>query len=200
VSASWFSVQLDTSAAVSAFEALGWKANIAVSRALNRTATSERAALSRAIASDMGLNVGTVKDAISIEQATAGRLSVRIVAKGKRIPLIDFKAKGPEPSRGRGRGVVAKLPGGRGQYAHAFIATMRSGHRGVFQRVPNGSRHGAAPNRSQLPIYELFGPSIVKVFEKQVPVGEARRTDLLLQNVQHELGFALSNQQTRSAA
>jgi hypothetical protein len=59
---------------------------------------------------------------------------------------------------------------------------MRSGHRGVFQR--SGTK--------RLPIYELFGPSIARVFEKLIPVGEARRTEVLLKNLRHEVEFALS--------
>lgn len=173
--------------------ALTREINAAAARALNRTATSERAKLSTDIASDMGLKVGTVKDGITIEKATANNLAVRIIAKGARIPLIQFGARGPEPSRGRGTGVTAKNPGGAGRYPHAFITTVGGQHRGVFERDGRSrSRRGLPAGSPGLPIHELFGPSIVKVFEKMVPIGEARRTDVLVKNLQHEIEFALS--------
>lgn len=166
---------------------------VALARALNRTATSERAAMGTAIAKDMGLKVGTVKAAIMLVKATAKRLVARLSTTGSRIPLIDFKARGQEPSRGRGRGVSYRLPGSaRSRAPNAFIATMRSGHRGVFERVPGGKRHGPRPMRAQLPIFELFGPSIATVFSKLAPVGEARRNEVLLKNVQAEVNYALS--------
>jgi hypothetical protein len=119
-------------------------------------------------------------------------MTARLISSGARIPLIDFSARGPEPSRGRGRGVSYKLAGAGGRLPHAFIATMRSGHRGVFERSPGGKRRGPKPERSQLPIHEKFGPSIAVVFQHQIPVGEARRAEVLVKNVQHEIEFALS--------
>jgi len=167
---------------------------VGTSRALNRTATSERAGLGSDIARDMGLKVGTVKDALSVDKATASDLSVRITAKGAPVPLIQFSAKGPIPSRGRGQGVSYRNPGaGRNRIPNAFIATMPGGHTGVFVRAAGARRHGPPPNRSQLPIKELFGPSVVKVFEKIVPQRESTRTETLLKNLSHEIEFALKS-------
>ncbi len=47
------------------------------------------------------------------------------------------------------KGVRVKL---RGSYRHAFIAKMKSGHKGVFQRAGD-------PITDSLPIRELFGPN-----------------------------------------
>lgn len=187
-------VSLNTKALTGVFQQLGRRAPIAVARALNRTGTSERTALARAIATDMGIKVGTAREAIAIQTASASQLAVRVVARGARIPLIDFKAKGPFPSRGRGRGVTYNLGagGGRGRLDRGFIAQMGSGHRGVFVRrnASTGKSRGAWSQN--LPIQEKFGPSIAHVFAKQVPLGDARRTDVLLKNLAHELEFALS--------
>lgn len=152
-------------------------------RALNKTATSERAALSSAIAKDIGLKVGTVRAAIAVEKASPGNLVARVTAKGKSIPLIEFSANGPVPSRGRGRGVSYRIGSqGRKRIPNAFIATMASGHRGVFVRR----------GKARLPISEKFGPSIAKVFERFKALGTARRTEVLEKNVQHEVSYALS--------
>jgi hypothetical protein len=170
------------------------KAPIAQVRALNRAITSANVVMVRAIAGDLAVKQGVVKDRIKVEQATPDKLTARLYASAKRIPLIELGAKGPEPSRGRGRGVSVKGAGGnRRTIPNAFIATMRSGHRGVFQRVSgSSSRHGPAPMRSQLPIRELFGPSIWKVFGKFETLGLERGREALLKNLQSEFRFVLA--------
>lgn len=169
------------------------KAPAAQVRALNRAIASANTAMVRVIAGDVGVKQGVVRERIRVEQATPARLRARLYANAKRIPLIDFGAKGPEPSRGRGRGVTVKSGSGRRTIANAFIATMGSGHRGVFQRVAGASgRRGPAPNRSQLPIRELFGPSIWKVFTKFQSIGIARGREQLIKNLQSEFRFALA--------
>lgn len=179
-----FSVSFNLEAALQQMGVvLDSRIRVATARAINRTADSEKVALGRAVASDMGLKVGVVKDAITVERANANTQTARVIAKGARIPLVDFGARGPEPSRGKGRGVTARLPGGKGRYPNAFLATMASGHRGVFQRT----------KRARLPIYELYGPSIARVFERMIPIGEARRLEVLTKNVSHEIQFALSS-------
>jgi hypothetical protein len=146
----------------------------------------------RVVAGDLGVKQGVVKDRIRVELANPDRLRARLYANAKRIPLIDFGAKGPEPSRGRGRGVTVKTGGSRKTIPDAFIATMRSGHRGVFQRVGEGGRRGPRPGHSQLPIRELFGPSIWQVFKKYENVGLARGREQLIKNLQSEFRFALA--------
>ena len=183
-------IQLHSEAAERAIEQYGHRAARAVARAVNRSVASGRTLMSRHISRDMGTPVGTVRDRIGVREASPTRLVAQLTASAKRIPLIDFKARGPEPSRGRGRGVTARLPGGAGRYPHAFIATMRSTHRGVFQRVP-GKRFMRGRGRRQA-IYELFGPSIAKVFSKHGAVARARVLEQLDKNLQSELKFALS--------
>jgi len=162
-------------------------------RALNRAIGSSNTAMVRVIAGDLGVKQGVVKERIRVELATPARLRARLYANAKRIPLIDLGAKGPEPSRGRGRGVTVKGASGRRTIPNAFIATMRSGHRGVFERAAGSSgRRGPAPMRSQLPIRELFGPSIWKVFTKFESVGLARGREQLIKNLQSEFRFALA--------
>lgn len=163
----------------------------AVARAINRAADSGRVAMTRAVAKDTGLAQKNVKPEIQIARATAWKPAAQIWVSGRRLPLIAFKARGPEPSRGRGRGVSYRLPGGQKKNAHAFLATMRSGHRGVFKRVPGANRRGPKPNRSQLPITELHGPSLPHVFEKHMDAGKKRAQEALVKNLQSEIRFAL---------
>jgi hypothetical protein len=152
----------------------------AISRSLNRAATSARAFMAREVSKDMKLKVGTVKERIEIRKANARSLNAELSASMKRIPLIDFGAKGPKPSRGRGRGVTARTQTRR--YPHAFIATVGSGrHEGVFQRK--------TVKRS--PRAELFGPSIGFIFGKHLPAGMKKAETELIKNLEHEISRAL---------
>lgn len=154
---------------------------VAVARALNRATASARTVMVRGMAADMGLKQAVIRKDIVTTEASAGRLFTRLAVSGAPIPLIHFSAKGPYPSRGRGRGVSYRLPGSKGRIADAFIAQMASGHRGVFRRV----------GRARLPIVELHGPSLPKVFEKVSPAGLAHGEASLQKNLIHELKWAL---------
>ena len=163
----------------------------AVWRAVDRAGTSAKAAMAQAMAADTGLPSGRIKTKIKVMKLGASGVAL-VVEHEPRLPLIDFKAKGPEPSRGKGRGVTYSLPGGRGREPHAFIATMPGGHRGVFARKPAAtSRRGKeGKGWTTLPIRELFGPSLSNVFKKFLPLGAKRAEETLRTNLQHEINFA----------
>lgn len=71
----------------------------------------------------------------------AGGNSIDVVEKSGWIPLYKLGATETK------RGVRVR---GRGSYQRAFLAQMKSGHRGVFRRVKGAGRY---------PIRELFGPN-----------------------------------------
>lgn len=170
-------------------ELAGPAGNRAIARGLNKAATTERAAFSRDVAKDMGIGVSGVKGAIDIGRASTSELISRLKSQGFRIPLIDMKARGPEPSRGRGRGVSAISKGQRVRFPRAFIATMRSGHRGVFERTGLG----------RTPILEKFGPSIAYVFGRTVPRRSNETAATVMKNVQHEIEFEIQRLAQRAS-
>lgn len=117
----------------------------AMNRALKRARESTHTHAARLLSKDMGLNVSDVKGRLRVMER---ELEFEVRASLKRIPLIDFPAR-------------------QNRAPHAFTATMPSGHRGIFRRVPQQSpRRGPKPNRSGLPIRELFGPSLGRVLGK----------------------------------
>lgn len=177
-----FTLPINRSGSAQAFRKLRERARPAIVRALNRSIASAKTAMVREVSKDLGLKSSDVRDRIWTSEATTNRLQASLFASPKRIPLVDFKARGPEPSRGKGRGVTAKLPGGAGRYPHAFIATMKSGYPGVFQR----------PGKGRLPIVELHGPSIARSFTKHVRIGIARGAEQLVKNLRSEFRFAMS--------
>lgn len=161
----------------------------AMVRGLNRGVSAGRTVMTQRISHDVALKARDVREAISLLEATAAYPVARIGAGLRKIKLIDFGAKGPEPSRGKGRGVRAKLPGGAGVYPDAFITVLRSGHRGVFSRVPDVERRSAGAWSKNLPVYELHGPSLGRVFAKYRPEGLARVEEMFIKTFDHEMRF-----------
>lgn len=174
---------------------IGQDAPRAATRALNHVLGTTRTLASRGIAQDLGLTRRAVDRSIETTRATFSRqiATLRVGgyqdARGRftpsgRIPLVDFGARGPEPSRGKGRGVSYRLPTGRGRVERGFLATMQSGHRGVF------ARKGAA---RRLPIIELFGPSPQRVFSQKILADAVRQGEAALEaRLNHEINFILS--------
>ncbi len=153
---------------------LGPKAARAQMRALNRTIEQVRTAATREIAADVGLTQGVVRKSIELTRATPGQLRAALWFSGKRIPLVDFGA------RQTATGVTYRL--GRGSALHAFLATMRSGHAGVFRRR----------NKARLPIAELRGPSLARVFGNHLPDYRILSDMLYRKNLAHEVDFLTS--------
>ena len=150
-------IEVDSKKVNAALEVAPKKTGIALLRALKRGTKAAKTISNRVVAKDMGIKASDVRSRIRIEEPTAQTLSGKLRANLKRIPLIKFGARGPEPSRGRGRGVTYKgQGGGRKRHARAFISTMGAEHRGVFERKGEG----------RLPIKQLYGPSIGRVFDE----------------------------------
>jgi hypothetical protein len=178
--------------AIRGLEELGKVGRTGIARALKRTGISERVQLARDVSKDIGLGVEAVKREISTRVDVDGG-SVTIATAGFRIPLIRFKARGPQPSKGRkGSGVSALRFGTRQKYEGAFIATVGGQHTGVFRRVGISTRKSVGAWSKNLPIKQLYGPSIATVFGKHLPAAVDRGVEVLGKNLQHELQFALA--------
>lgn len=130
-------VDVETKTLGAFLDAAPTKTSIALLRALKRGTKSARTHAARVVSRDMGLKVGEVRNRIRLKEPTGQTLTGELGGSLKRIPLI--KLKGGRKRRPR----------------HAFIATMPTGHEGVFKRA--GSK--------RLPIRELFGPSVGRVFD-----------------------------------
>lgn len=175
---------------------MGHQAPLIMSRALNRAAVSGQAAMVKVITENLGLAAKYVKREIKIDKANRMRPVVGLTIQGRRIPLIAFGARGPEPSKGRGRGVSYGMKGGRTRIPDAFIATVGAGgHRGVFKRIGASRRRGRGAWSPNLPIVELRGPSIPHVFERYLDKFRAAAQESLLKNLASEISFAKSKSQ-----
>lgn len=121
----------------------------AIVRALNRTAENVRAEAVREIRKTYMLKAGLVRGQMSISRAWSGKLQAAVTANGKPIPIYEFNATwNPKWS-----GVRFKVKKGeRKTLRHTFIAKMKSGKVGVFERIDAGpmkTRPGALTKHSQ---------------------------------------------------
>ena len=133
-----------------------------MSRGLNRTASSARTATSRMLAGEASLKISDVRKRITLIKASYRRWRAGIKISRRRIGLIRFRA-----SRTKA-GVRYKRDGGWVLARHSFIATMKSGHKGVFLRaryIPKiGWNLPMKSDQRKESIYELKGPSMGQVF------------------------------------
>lgn len=138
----------------------------AAASATNKTATSARAYLARAVKDTYKVKVSDVKKEIKLRKASAKQATIEAALYGKGSPGIQLVKFSPTPRkipstrRTKNGGYTPKggikvevRRGRRKQISGAFVAKMGSGHIGVFQRS----------RKKNLPIKELYGPSPVKM-------------------------------------
>lgn len=149
-------------------------------RAMNTAASKGNTHIKRLIADDLKMKPSDVQTRIFTIRASYRRLKATLATKRlDRIPLMYFGGKGTTPSRGRGEPASAAVRGGaRRAYPGAFVATVRyyrnqdgekqyGLHQGIFRRGPKReSRKSAGAWSNNLPISQLYGPSLGKVFAK----------------------------------
>lgn len=129
-----------------------------MSRAINKTAKSAKTSIARQIATEINMKISVIKKNITLRRASYRIWRAVLEIWTGRIPLINFAAKQTA------KGVSYKIDkkGGRETIKSAFIATMASGHKGVFKRK------GAA----RLPIVELRGPSVGEVYRSSAGLAQ----------------------------
>ena len=102
-----------------------------VSGALNKILTGVRTDSVKEIQKDITPAAKVIRDTFKLKKASKMKLSAAVISTGKPLPLIHYKA------RQTLKGVtvkVSKKAEKRTLWPGAFIATMKSGHKGVFQR------------------------------------------------------------------
>lgn len=155
------SIKVDTKGIEASFKKFQADHEKAIIRALNKTAITARADAAKSIrAEGYNIKAAAIKKSFATTKAAKGRLVVVLRATGKPIALIEYGARQTKS------GVSVQVKGGREVLRHAFIATMKSSHKGVFERT--GAARLKAPKRVagsktrrvNVPIVEKFGPSI----------------------------------------
>ncbi len=132
-------------------------------RALNKVAAQAKVAASKEIrAAGYNMKASSIKNKLIIKRASNGNAVVQIKCSGRPIPLIEFGARETQS------GVSVSVKGGRKVIRGAFIATMPTGHKGVYERSGKQHKKNNKGKWSGLPIKELFGPSIPAAFGNEI--------------------------------
>jgi hypothetical protein len=136
----------------------------AATAAVNRTAQTGRTIIVRRLVKELNLKSRQVRDTITIRKASFEKPEAVIRISKKPIPLIEFPGTRQAPA-----GVSVQVRKGKREVlSGTFIATMKSGHRGVFER----RRLAGAKRAGRLPIKERMGPTPMETFNRAPGVAQ----------------------------
>jgi Prophage minor tail protein Z (GPZ) len=156
----------------------------AIGRGLQKVAKQGKTEAKKQITSEYNVKSSDVEARLSVRVERVGSSATAYVAakylsNRKRIPLIKFSAKDTKR-----RGVTFKVlrKGKRDRLRHAFIATMPSGHTGVYQRTRGGKSISEVKGIDIVPMFagKRVKPLVIKKMEAAGP-----------RVIEHELAFEL---------
>ena len=157
----------------------------AIRFATNNVLSSVKTASSKQIRQHVTAKATAVNKTLTVKKMFVNDMSANITCTGEPLPLISYRVSQVV----RGVNVQVLVKGSKKLVEHAFIATMRSGHKGVFWRkdtrrgtsrrfpvgkrtkVPTGRKAGEQATTFQLPIHELYGPRVPDVLTKDAVMG-----------------------------
>lgn len=160
----------------------------ATSRALNKTAAQAKTQAAREIKQRYNIGTRFLGRQISVTRANKSSLTAIVRPLGRKFPVLAFQAK-QTPA-----GVRVQIKRGSPKViAHAFIATTRSGHKGVFAR---GYYQGRTfvHRKPRLPITELFTVGVPQAFGARVVIEALQRKikERFPTILAHEIQYAIS--------
>jgi len=160
-------------------DSIAKKLEIAGVRALNKTATQSRNLASKNIRQVLNLKASRIKRILKITRASKNKMVSSVRAGYQPIPLIYYN--GVRQVK-KGVSVTMRKDKSRKVFKGAFMATMPSGHKGVFRRK----------SKARLPIKELKGPNPQKVFAENIGIITQQSGDILERVYNNELKFIFS--------
>lgn len=143
------------------------KAPTVVSRAINRAVSNVQKNMAKETSSKYYISSGDVKKTLRLVKASKSSLKAAVISNGPGIALSKFKVNPGTVVRYRGKSRSPKVYKAGVEKAggvkplngnpKAFIAVMKSGHKGVFERESGDS----------LPIKQLYGPSVPQMIKNE---------------------------------
>lgn len=132
--------------------------DLAAVRAINRVSTTARTAALKHTRQDWNIKAGTLRKYTKIKRARRGDGTLVFSIRSEPVPLIEFAAR----STKKGATYKVKRRVGRQLLKSGFIATMKSGHKGVFTRK-SGARLPILEHKVITPT-SMFDQGADKVF------------------------------------
>lgn len=165
-------------------------ADKAIARAINKAAEKARTEGIKAICGEYAIKPSDVRKTIHIVRARPGNLSAQIISTGGPIPLIKFHVTPRKPpakgTKVKDREVViAGVKFGNAvSMPHSFIATMESGHTGVFSR--KGTGRNSIEERYSPAVPQMLGnKAVLEIIEEQA----LKRLD---KELRHQISYLFS--------
>ena len=147
----------------------------AINRGLSHTKTQAFKQVKKVYAvKQSALNEATTTRA---QKASTGNLAGYISFSGVKIPLYKFQATPKTPGTGK-KVRAGVMKGGGAVFESAFIAKMKSGHTGIFERITS----------KRIPIEEKMGLSAAQMVQNEVIM------DQLAQEAQEKVDERLNHE------
>lgn len=179
------------------------KAPTVMSRAINKTITEVSKLMAKEAQEHYIVKAGAAKKTLRVRKSNKSSLSGEVLSSsGEKVKLFGFKVSPTKPkpasppafykSQVR-RDSGLKCLGGSEDRSAAFVAVMKSGHKGIFERQAGARRRSPRKGRpNDEPIAELYGMSIPYMF------GTKRLSDTILDKGQAFLHKALDETITQT--
>jgi hypothetical protein len=189
-----------------------------ISRALNKTMTGIKTDASTEIRAILNAKKADVDDTFRVTSASVADMSCKFVSTGRPLPLMTFGAR----QTTKGVSVQVKKTVARAVIPGTFLATMKSGHQGVFWRkwhqrsAMTGLQARASkvgyfwsskaqrflpmrllPESYRLPITELFSSRVPDVLSDPPVINAVlgKANARLVTNLDREVNYELSKMQ-----
>lgn len=165
-----------------------------LTRAINRTLTGVRTDVTTEITNAVNLTKSFVQKqtgkvsqrTFSINKASTNQLrpSGSIQTRGANVPLLQYSNQRKPGATVRSISVMVQKSRGRHRLHHAFVATMPSGHRGIFAPIPGQGRR----------IKELYSSRVPDVLSNKetFDVVMSKAQERLDKNLQSQIDWMLS--------
>jgi len=146
--------------------------------AINRSLTTARAEIVRAVRKEYVIKAEDVRNTIKVSNASAANPIGRVKSMGGPIPLVKFDTSKGNPVLARVKKTGAKKP-----IKHAFKQTMKNGYQGIFLRA----------GKDRYPLKQLYGPSIPQMVgnENVMKSVEEKAIEILDKRLNHEINRIL---------
>ena len=170
-----------------------------IKRAVDKTMGTVKTTVSRVARETLNVYKRDLDKNIGVRKYDYAKNAGAVTIIGASLPIYDFKPL----QLLDGVSVQIKKKGARKTLKGAFVATMKSGHTGVFWRewhefrMPNKAKQPPwkkLPRKYRLKIHELFTTSLPEAVGDKLPMDTilADAGDNLYKNIEHELNYELS--------
>ncbi|MCL2357467.1 MAG: phage tail protein [Defluviitaleaceae bacterium] len=174
---------------------------------VNRTRTTVKSETIKGIKRTYAIKHGDIRAESNIKlktTKTGGGVIGQVIFAGAAIPLMRFSVSPQTPTPRPDQNVsVGVEKGTKKRLDNAFIAQMRSGHLGVFERLPgeymrnrpNDTRHSEKiGSNARFRTDQFYGPSVSKMAERESVRDEAEAAAMATmgKRVEHEISRILN--------